>query len=114
MNIDHFKACLIALKKQTIEAVESAKEDTKAVTLDQTSVGRLSRMDAMQQQAMALATQERRQHLLLAIEQGFKRIENGHFGYCTQCGQEIAPKRLEFNPVVLTCIDCANQKDTNS
>lgn len=82
-------------------------EGQKVVTLDQQSVGRLSRMDALQGQAMARATQARREAHRLRIHAAFARMEDGEFGYCMDCGEEIAPKRLELDPTVPTCISCA-------
>jgi DnaK suppressor protein len=82
-------------------------EGQKVVTLDQQSVGRLSRMDALQGQAMAKATQARRAAHRTRIHAALGRMEEGEFGYCTDCGEEIAPKRLELDPTVPTCISCA-------
>ena len=79
----------------------------KTVELDQTSVGRLSRMDALQGQAMAKATSARRAARRQRIAAAFQRMDEGEFGYCTDCGQEIAPARLDLDPTVPTCITCA-------
>lgn len=86
------------------------KEERKPVELDQTSVGRLSRMDAMQNQAMAQATERRRQSELLRIKAAFGRIETDDYGYCLTCGNDIAVKRLEIDPSASVCIDCAGRK----
>ncbi|TYB82873.1 TraR/DksA family transcriptional regulator [Maritimibacter fusiformis] len=83
-------------------------EGQKTVTLDQQSVGRLSRMDALQGQAMARATQARRGARRSRIAAALARIEAGEFGYCTECGEDIAPKRLALDATVPTCITCAN------
>lgn len=77
------------------------------VELDQTSVGRLSRMDAIQQQAMALATERRRATALAHINAALARIEMGEYGWCTQCGEAIAPGRLKLDPAVARCVGCA-------
>lgn len=82
-------------------------EGRKTVELDQQSVGRLSRMDALQGQAMAKATQARRAASRVRIKAVLGRIDEGDFGYCTECGEAIAPKRLELDPTVPTCISCA-------
>ncbi len=82
-------------------------EGQKVVELDQCAVGRLSRMDALQGQAMAKATQARRAASRTRIRAALARIEAGEFGYCAECGEEIAPKRLELDPAVPTCISCA-------
>ena len=86
------------------------KEERKPVELDQTSVGRLSRMDAMQNQAMAQATERRRQSELLRIEAAFERLETDDYGYCLTCGNDIAVKRLEVDPSASVCIVCAERK----
>lgn len=82
-------------------------EGQKTVELDQQSVGRLSRMDALQGQAMAKATQARRAASRTRIKAALARMDEGEFGYCIDCGEEIAPKRLELDPTVPTCITCA-------
>lgn len=84
---------------------DARRED---VTLDQTRVGRLSRMDALQMQAMAQATERRRQQEVQRLEAALKRLETEEFGYCKMCGELIARKRLESDPSVSTCIKCAS------
>ena len=86
---------------------ETAKESRAPVKLDQQSVGRLSRMDAMQQQSMELATEDRRQQRLIALSAALKRIEAGDYGYCLKCDDEIAAGRLAVDPAVSLCIGCA-------
>lgn len=83
------------------------RDAQKTVTLDQQSVGRLSRMDALQQQAMAKATQTRRSQLRQRILAALARMDDDEFGYCTDCGEQIPPKRLELDPTVPTCVNCA-------
>lgn len=85
----------------------SAADSRKAVTLDQQSVGRLSRMDAMQQQAMARAQSAHRTAQRKRIRAALQRIAEGEYGYCDSCGEEIAPARLEQDPATPRCIDCA-------
>jgi len=78
------------------------------VQLDQQAVGRLSRMDALQNQAMAKAQQSRRNALALRLRAALIRIDKEAFGYCVDCGEDIARKRLEFDPSATKCITCAN------
>ncbi len=75
--------------------------------LDQSAVGRLSRMDAIQVQAMQLETERRRGIELQRIDAALKRIDSDDFGYCLVCDEAIQPKRLENDPTAPTCIDCA-------
>ncbi len=91
-----------------LDALEStSKASAATVMLDQTSVGRLSRMDAMQAQQMALELERRREEQLLQIKAALNRIEKGVFGYCSVCEEEIAMGRLTINPTVTRCVDCA-------
>jgi DnaK suppressor protein len=78
------------------------------VTLQQDSVGRLSRMDAMQQQAMAQAAQRRRGAERLRIEAALKRLDEGEWGWCLTCGEKIAEARLRHDPSVTQCVGCAS------
>jgi RNA polymerase-binding transcription factor len=99
------------LKKEQAELLassEAAADDRKPVELDQQSVGRLSRMDALQNQAMANALETHRQTHLHQIEAALKRLEEGDYGYCTGCGDEIPAKRLEIDPAIALCVKCAS------
>ena len=91
--------------------IEGHGEDGKPVALDQTRVGRLSRMDALQNQAMAQETQRRRQHELSLIDRALQRLKDGIYGECVDCGEPIAEKRLELDPSALLCIDCAGKEE---
>ncbi len=86
---------------------QSSREAAAPVELDQTRQGRLSRMDALQGQAMAKAGEARRQAQVLALKRALLRIEQGTFGQCEECGEDIAPNRLTADPAVRYCIDCA-------
>ncbi len=90
--------------KETGEGAESV------VKLDQTAVGRLSRMDAMQAQAMSLETNRRREIELQRIGTALRRLQNNEYGICLACEEEIARKRLEVDPATPICIDCAAAK----
>ena len=87
---------------------EMTAEGRAPVTLDQQSVGRLSRMDALQSQAMAQATEKRRHQRLSQIEAAFRRMEAGEYGYCATCGEAIAGKRLTADPAAHLCVGCSN------
>lgn len=81
--------------------------DRGPVALDQQSVGRLSRMDAMQQQAMSQATEAKRRRDLQRIEAAERRLRDGEYGYCEECGEEIADGRLAIDPMAERCVGCA-------
>jgi len=65
-------------------------------------------MDAMQQQAMAAAQETRRHGRIKALEAAIRRIEAGEFGYCDGCGDFIGLPRLELDPTIMRCRDCAS------
>ncbi len=90
---------------EDISAISSAAR--AAVTLDQSSVGRVSRIDALQQQQLALATERQRERDIQRIKAALVRIDDGQFGYCLTCGEPIADQRLRLDPAVATCIACA-------
>lgn len=98
---------LEAERERLREVSAGAAQERKPVELDQQSVGRLSRMDAMQVQAMAQAVEARRQGRLQRIEAALKRIDAGDYGYCVSCDTEIPVKRLEIDPATERCVDCA-------
>ena len=106
-DIERFKEKLLARLEELNELSAISSESRKPVELDQQSVGRLSRMDAMQGQAMALATEERRTQERARIEAALKRIEAGDYGYCVKCGDAIEPRRLAFDPSAPLCLACA-------
>ncbi len=104
---DHFRTQLKVLRAELQRIGAESAAERAPVTLEQDSVGRLSRIDAMQVQAMALAAQRRRQQEITAIDAALCRIDEGEFGYCLVCGEEIAEARLAHSPAVATCIECA-------
>lgn len=90
-----------------LEEISQTSQASRApVTLDQQSVGRLSRMDAMQQQSMELAKEDRRRARITRLKAALKRISDGSFGECLSCGEAIAPKRLAIDPAASLCINC--------
>ncbi len=97
---------LIRLNELDMEDAKGAAGQA-TVELDQQSVGRLSRMDALQNQAMANANHARRQAQKIRLKAALKRMEEGEYGYCEDCGEDIAVKRLEFDPAANKCIECA-------
>jgi DnaK suppressor protein len=109
LDNQHFKKALLSLRSDLLAVEQSGQEAAQTVELDQTTIGRVSRMDALQGQAMAKESKQRRTIQLQRIEASLQRIEKGIFGLCLRCGEEISLKRLAFNPTAPLCIDCASQ-----
>ncbi len=81
-------------------------QNTEPVTLDQQSVGRVSRIDAIQQQQMALANHQQTAVLLKRVLAALQKIETDEFGFCLQCGEPIGFGRLQVQPFAPNCLDC--------
>jgi DnaK suppressor protein len=108
-NIDlkYFKKRL----EQRFNEITGGQETVRPLELDHSRVGRLSRMEAMQQQAMTQAAAR-----LTAIEEqrirtALKRMASGDYGYCMRCDEEIAEGRLRVDPSALNCIACARRDE---
>lgn len=89
------------------ESMELTEEAARPVELDQTAVGRLSRMDSLQNQAMSSNLQDRERDRLAGIVAALKRIEDGTYGVCRECGEPIQYGRLLVVPEAATCSACA-------
>lgn len=106
---DELAACrarLLRLRAELEGAADAADESTRTVELDQAKIGRLSRMDALQGQQMAMEAARRRERLLAGIDGALRRIADGDYGYCFTCGEPIDPRRLQADPTVTRCIAC--------
>ncbi len=110
MDAEGFRS-LIRRRIKEVEALLDAAGDTKPVELDQSRVGRLSRMDAIQAQALSAETERRRRIELSRLRSARKRLDEGEFGGCIDCGEPIAEKRLQHDPGATVCIDCARGSD---
>ena len=108
LNLKKLKAKLLETKEELLSVAETSEEATKPVELDQTTQGRVSRMDALQVQAMAVETDRRRLAEIQRLEAALERIDTEDYGYCVSCDEEIPAKRLEFDPAAAVCIECAN------
>lgn len=106
-----YRERLIEMRGAIEEMHELRKDSSSTVELDQTRTGRLSRMDALQGQAMAKAGHVRSQLELRRLEAALKRIESGDFGYCIDCEESISSARLNANPTVMLCVDCASSRE---
>ena len=100
---------LLARQAELRALAGQGREAAQTVELDQSRVGRLSRMDALQGQAMAQETQRRRELELARIASALQRLDDGDYGDCLRCGEPIAAGRLESDPAATLCIDCAGR-----
>ena len=111
MNRAEFKALLLRRRAELLTIEATAQRSARTVELDQSRVGRLSRMDALQSQAMSRATHERLASELRQIAVALARIEDEDYGYCDECGEEIAEQRLRIDPAARYCVRCARKAE---
>ncbi len=86
------------------ELLDLSKESTRPVELDQAAVGRISRVDAIQQQQMASAGRRRHEVRLRLVRAA---LANEDYGMCRRCEEPIGYGRLKARPETPHCVDCA-------
>ena len=92
-------------------ALASGASAARPVVLDQSSVGRLSRMDSIQQQAMAQATKRGLELRLSQCRAALGAVERGAYGECRSCEEPIGYQRLCARPETPFCLACQRQAD---
>lgn len=109
MSMDPDRAtALLAARRAELEAHSALSAGSReTVALDQQAVGRLSRMDAMQAQAMAAAQERTRRRELQRIAAAERRLTAGDYGLCEDCGEPIPEGRLRIDPAAERCTGCA-------
>lgn len=107
-DIAKFKKQLLKKQDELGELEQSLKASAATVVLDQNSVGRLSRMDAMQAQQMALEAERRRKNSMVKIKAALIRIDSVEYGFCEVCDEEIILGRLSIDPAATKCVNCCD------
>ena len=110
-QVEQLRTLLLAKQLELQTQLTGAEAATKPVTLDQQSVGRVSRIDAIQQQQMAIANQQQAAQLLKSIEFALQRVDSGEYGYCLQCQEPVAFARLQAQPFANLCLDCQSASE---
>ncbi|MFT6286080.1 MAG: DnaK suppressor protein [Halieaceae bacterium] len=97
---------LEALQESLQQQIVSSTEQTQPVTLDQQAVGRVSRIDAIQQQHIAIASQQQAKKLLTHVQAALARIAAGDYGPCQVCDEMVGLPRLKAQPYARLCLKC--------
>ena len=106
MDAVYFRARIEGEQQELRMLSDAGRKARAPVELDQQSVGRLSRMDAIQQQSMDLAREERHKARLAMLTAALHHLDDYEFGYFLACGEDISRQRLEIDPAVTLCVDC--------
>ena len=113
-HVAELRKRLLQQREALLGLEETGAEAASRVEVDQTSVGRLSRMDDLRAQAMSQESERRRHLELQRINSALQRMEAGEYGDCVRCGEAIALKRLEFDPAAPLCIRCASEAESGA
>jgi len=97
---------LLAQRSALQQQLADSDEQARPVTLDQQSIGRVSRVDAIQQQQVPVAGRVQVTQTLRQVMTALARIESGDYGYCGRCDEPIGFERLEAQPHVPLCLRC--------
>jgi DnaK suppressor protein len=90
-----------------VEKYLESSEDAAAAVEPDKGLGRLSRLEAMQDQQLVMEMRRRKKRQLAEIKSAISRLEMGNYGSCIFCGKEISPERLEVSPETQTYMRCS-------
>ena len=110
-QIETYRKALLHRRETLQPSPETRDQAADAVQLDQSRVGRVSRVDALQQHAMDAAAQRLRAAELARIAEALQRMEKNTYGWCLDCGEPIAPARLDFDAAAQWCVHCAGKRE---
>lgn len=102
----YFQPLIEARIVEIEKALANSAKDAEAIAPDK-AIGRLSRLDSMQMQQMALNARGRQKQEIKFLEEALKRIEHGNYGQCMICRRDIPRERLEYQLQAVTCVSCA-------
>lgn len=109
-QVEAARVRLEALRDELEQLLDLSKDGSRPVSLEE-PIGRLSRMDAMQQQELTKANRRQHEVRLQQVRAALLRVEQGVFGECRRCEEPIAPSRLEARPEAPFCLDCQEEID---
>jgi len=104
------RRALVKLHAELTELVSASAEGVKPVDLDE-PIGRISRVDAMQQQKMLAANRQAAQLRRRQVEAALARIDSEQYGECQSCGEEIEDRRLGAQPEAAFCFQCQSGRE---
>jgi len=102
------RKALLHLRDELVVSLKTTQKSARPVDLDQ-PIGRLSRMDAIQQQQLAQAALRNQEQRLKLVGGALKAIEEGVYGECRRCDVPIEVGRLKARPETTLCIECAEE-----
>jgi DnaK suppressor protein len=113
VEAQELRADLEALRDELRVFLDHSAEGSRPVHLD-APIGRISRMDALQQQSMAKASRQAAEQRLERVEAALHRIATDEYGHCLRCEEPVGFKRLKAQPEAVLCIACQSQRETGA
>lgn len=109
-ELKKFKELLIQRREEITNTAVNAKEQGMGFSTDDLP-DEVDLASSESEQSMSLRLRDRERVLLKKIEKVLKKIDDGDYGVCETCGEEIGLKRLEARPVTDLCIRCKEEQE---
>jgi len=109
-EISALKLRLEALRDELDALLANTSESARPVDLEE-PIGRLSRVDAMQQQSMLAANRAAAQRRRQQVDAALRRMLEGEYGECASCGEDIDLRRLDAQPEAPLCVACQSLRE---
>jgi len=105
-NFDEVILLLETQRRQILETLDGLSVSLRPIELDQSVQGRLSRMDAINQQQVAKSSQSHLRLELSRVDAALARHHAGRFGLCCQCHMPVEAERIRAEPATPFCLTC--------
>jgi DnaK suppressor protein len=110
-QLDELKCDLVALASELTAALAGTAEAARPVELDQPAIGRVSRIDAIQQQKMLEANRHAQKARVGLVKNALSRCDEDEYGDCLGCGECVGYPRLKARPESVFCIQCQTARE---
>ncbi len=110
-RLEHFRTLLNGKIEELLNGAEKAVSGMSSGTPDENFPDPTDRASHETDRNFLLRVKDRERKLITKIQEALKRIDDGTYGICELCGEEISEKRLEARPVTTCCIDCKKEEE---
>jgi DnaK suppressor protein len=115
LDSDRFREALLEERKRVEAAIQNLQEENSGTLAEdageETAHDLADTATETYDRELDYTLEENSEHVLAEIDAALKRIEEGTYGICTNCGKQIAEERLEALPWATLCIDCARDRE---
>jgi DnaK suppressor protein len=117
LDNDRFREVLLAERRRVQAALDNLHEENPGSITDETGEDAVfdnhlaDTATVTYDRELDYTLEENSEHVLADIDAALRRIEEGTYGTCANCGNQIAPERLEARPWATLCIECQRQRE---